>query len=239
MKKIQSTCNYCALDCNLDYYVEDGKIVKVLPTQGYPVNDGFCCIKGISLDKQQTVVRTSPLPQIRQKDGTMKQASWDEAFGYVAEKMQEIQEKYGPESLAGISTGQMTMEDFALFGHVMRNYLKANVDGNTRLCMATAVVAHKQSYGFDAPGFTLKDLELSDTIIFIGANPVVAHPILWDRVRKNPNPDRKVIVIDPRKSETARNADYWYGLKWRSDLYLFYTIARWLIENNGDRKSVV
>lgn len=233
MKKIQSTCNYCALDCNLDYYVEDGKIVKVLPTQGYPVNDGFCCIKGISLDKQQTVVRTSPLPQIRQKDGTMKQASWDEAFGYVAEKMQEIQEKYGPESLAGISTGQMTMEDFALFGHVMRNYLKANVDGNTRLCMATAVVAHKQSYGFDAPGFTLKDLELSDTIIFIGANPVVAHPILWDRVRKNPNPDRKVIVIDPRKSETARNADYWYGLKWRSDLYLFYTIARWLIENNG------
>lgn len=233
MKKIQSTCNYCALDCNLDYYVEDGKIVKVLPTQGYPVNDGFCCIKGISLDKQQTVVRTSPLPQIRQKDGTMKQASWDEAFGYVAEKIQEIQEKYGPESLAGISTGQMTMEDFALFGHVMRNYLKANVDGNTRLCMATAVVAHKQSYGFDAPGFTLKDLELSDTIIFIGANPVVAHPILWDRVRKNPNPARKVIVIDPRKSETARNADYWYGLKWRSDLYLFYTIARWLIENDG------
>lgn len=98
--------------------------------------------------------------------------------------------------------------------------------------MATAVVAHKQSYGFDAPGFTLKDLELSDRIIFIGANPVVAHPILWGRVRQNQVPDHKIIVIDPRKSETAMNADYWYGLKWRSDLLLLYTVANQLIEKD-------
>lgn len=228
MKKVQSTCNYCALDCNLDFYVEDEKIVRVLPTKGYPVNDGFCCIKGLSLDKQQTVVKTSPLPKIRQADGSMKEVSWDEGFQYVADQLQELQAKYGRESVAGISTGQLTMEEFAIFGHVMRNYLKTNVDGNTRLCMATAVVAHKQSYGFDAPGYTLKDLELSDTIIFIGANPVVAHPILWKRVRQNP--DKKVIVIDPRKSETAMNADYWYPVKCRGDLYLLYTLANVLIE---------
>lgn len=228
MRKIQSTCNYCALDCNMDFYVEEGRIVKVLPTKGYPVNDGFCCIKGLSLDKQQTVVKTSPLPKIRQKDGSMKEVSWDEGFAYVADKLKELQAKYGQESVAGISTGQLTMEEFALFGHVMRNYLKANVDGNTRLCMATAVVAHKQSFGFDAPGFTLKDLELSDTIIFVGANPVVAHPILWKRVRLNPN--KKVIVIDPRKSETAMNADYWYPVTWKGDLWLLYTLANVLIE---------
>lgn len=228
MKKVQSTCNYCALDCNLDFYVEDEKIVRVLPTKGYPVNDGFCCIKGLSLDKQQTVVKTSPLPKIRQADGSMKEVSWDEGFQYVADQLQELQAKYGRESVAGISTGQLTMEEFAIFGHVMRNYLKTNVDGNTRLCMATAVVAHKQSYGFDAPGYTLKDLELSDTIIFIGANPVVAHPILWKRVRQNP--DKKVIVIDPRKSETAMNANYWYPVKCRGDLYLLYTLANVLIE---------
>ena len=63
MKKVQSTCNYCALDCNLDFYVEDEKIVRVLPTKGYPVNDGFCCIKGLSLDKQQTVVKTRSFRQ--------------------------------------------------------------------------------------------------------------------------------------------------------------------------------
>ena len=228
MKKVQSTCNYCALDCNMDFYVEDGRIVKVLPTKGYPVNDGFCCIKGLSLDRQQTVVKTSPLPKIRQADGSMKEVTWDEGFSHVADKLKELQEKYGKESVAGISTGQLTMEEFALFGHVMRNYLKTNVDGNTRLCMATAVVAHKQSYGFDAPGYTLKDLELSDTIIFVGANPVVAHPILWKRVRQNP--DKKVIVIDPRKSETAMNADYWYPVKCRGDLRLFYILAKVLID---------
>lgn len=230
MEKIQSTCNFCALDCNLDYYVENDQIVKVVPTKGYPVNDGFSCIKGLSLDKQQTVVKTNPLPKIRQENGEFEYVSWTEGFQYVADKIKELQAKYGNESVAGISTGQLTLEEFALFGHVMRNYLKTNVDGNTRLCMATAVVAHKQSYGFDAPGFTLKDLEISDTIIFIGSNPVVAHPILWSRVLKNPN--KKIVVLDPRRSETAMNADYWYGLKWRSDLSLLYTIAHVLIEKD-------
>lgn len=232
MQKIQSTCNYCAIDCNLDFYVEDNRVVRTVPTKGYPVNDGFCCIKGLSLDKQQQTVKPDSLPKIRQQDGTFKEVSWEEGFQYVADKLKELQAKYGQESVAGISTGQLTMEEFAIFGHVMRNYLKANVDGNTRLCMATAVVAHKQSYGFDAPGFTMKDLELSDRLIFIGANPVVAHPILWGRVRQNQVPDHKIIVIDPRKSETAMNADYWYGLKWRSDLLLLYTIANLLIEKD-------
>ncbi len=232
MKKVQTTCNYCALDCNLDFYVENNRVVKTVPTAGYPVNDGFCCIKGLSLDKQQTTVKPGCLPKIRQEDGSFQEVSWEEGFQYVADKLKEIQAKYGQESVAGISTGQLTMEEFAIFGHVMRNYLKTNVDGNTRLCMATAVVAHKQSYGFDAPGFTLKDLELSDTIIFIGANPVVAHPILWGRVRNNQVPGHKIIVIDPRRSETAMNADYWYGLRWRSDLLLMYTLANQLIEKD-------
>ncbi len=232
MKKIQSTCNFCAIDCNLDFYVEDNKIVRTVPTKGYPVNDGFSCIKGLSLSKQQTTVKPNSLPKIRQEDGSFRQVSWEEAFTYVADKLKEIQAKYGTESVAGISTGQLTLEEFALFGHVMRNYLQTNVDGNTRLCMATAVVAHKQSYGFDAPGYTLKDLELSDTLIFIGSNPVVAHPIVWGRVRQNKVPGHKVIVIDPRRSETAMNADYWYGLKWRSDLLLLYTVANLLIEKD-------
>ncbi len=232
MKKVQSTCNYCAIDCNLDFYVEDNRVVRTVPTKGYPVNNGFCCIKGLSLDKQQKTVKPNSLPKIRQEDGSFQTVSWEEGFQYVADKLKELQSRYGQESVAGISTGQLTMEEFAIFGHVMRNYLKTNVDGNTRLCMATAVVAHKQSYGFDAPGYTLEDLELSDTIIFIGANPVVAHPILWGRVRQNKVPGHKIIVIDPRKSETAMNADYWYGLKWRSDLLLLYTVANQLIEKD-------
>ena len=228
MKKVQSTCNFCALACNMDFYVEDDKIVKVVPTKGYPVNDGFSCIKGLSLDKQQTVVKSSSLPKVRHNDGSFKTLEWDDAFKYVADRFLEIQEKYGKESVAGISTGQLTLEEFALLGHVMRNHLKTNLDGNTRLCMASAVVAHKQSFGFDAPPYTLQDAELSDTIVLIGANPVVAHPVFWGRIRSNKN--KKLIVIDPRRSETAQNADYWYGIKGKSDLALFYTVANLIIE---------
>lgn len=230
MKKVQSTCNYCALACNIDFHVEDGKIVKVLPTKDYPVNDGFSCIKGLSLDKQQTVIKATELPRVKQADGSIKSMEWNETYKYVAEKFLEIQNKYGKESVAGISTGQLPFEEFALLGHIMRNELKANLDGNTRLCMATSVVAHKQSFGFDAPPYTLKDAELSDTIVLIGGNPVVTHPIFWGRIRKNTN--KKLIVIDPRRSETAEHADYYYGIKGKSDLVLFYTAANLLIEKN-------
>ena len=230
MKKIQSTCNLCALACNLDFYVEDGKIEKVAPTVDYSVNKGLCCIKGLNLDKQQTKIKARKAPLLRDENGNMKEISWEEGFKTFAEKMTAIQEKYGKESVAFISTGQMPTEDMALLGHVGRNYMKINGDGNTRLCMATSVVAHKQSFGFDAPPYTLNDAELSDTIIFIGANPVIAHPVFWGRVRKNTT--AKVITIDPRKSETAMNSDIWLDIKPKADLVLLYTLANVLIEKN-------
>ncbi len=158
----------------------------------------------------------------------MKEISWEEGFKTFAKKMTSIQEKYGKESVAFISTGQMPTEDMALLGHVGRNYMGINGDGNTRLCMATSVVAHKQSFGFDAPPYTLNDAELSDTIILIGANPVIAHPVFWGRIRENK--DARIITIDPRKSETAMNSDIWIDIKPKADLVLMYTLANVLIE---------
>ncbi len=228
MKKIQSTCNLCALACNIDFYVENGKIAKVSPTVDYPVNKGFCCIKGLNLDKQQTKFKARKNPLLRDENGEMKEISWEEGFKTFAKKMTSIQEKYGKESVAFISTGQMPTEDMALLGHVDRNYMGINGDGNTRLCMATSVVAHKQSFGFDAPPYTLNDAELSDTIILIGANPVIAHPVFWGRIRENK--DAKIITIDPRKSETAMNSDIWIDIKPKADLVLMYTLANVLIE---------
>ena len=228
MKRIQSTCNYCALACNLDFYTEDGKIKRVVPTPHYPVNKGFSCIKGLNLDKQCTKFNGSKKPLLKMKNGERKAIEWKEAFEIFASKMTAIQEKYGKESVAYISTGQLPTEEMALLGHVGRSYMGINGDGNTRLCMASAVVAYKQSFGFDAPPYTLKDLELSDTIFFIGANPVIAHPIAWGRVRKNK--DAKIITIDPRKSETAMNSDMWIDIKTKGDLALFYTLANVLIE---------
>lgn len=238
MKKIQSTCNLCALACNLDFYVKDNEIVKVVPTEDYPVNNGFSCIKGLRLDKQQTKIKPTKRPLLRYKNGEMKEIEWDEAFELFAKKMTDIQKEYGQESVAFISTGQMPTEDMALLGHVGRNYMKIPGDGNTRLCMATSVVAHKQSFGFDAPPYTLKDAELSDTLIFIGANPVIAHPIFWGRVREN-NKNAKIVVIDPRKSETAMNANEWIDIKPKGDLDLLYTIANILIEKDYIDKDYI
>lgn len=239
MKKTQSTCNYCALACNLDFYTEHEQIVKIVPTPDYPVNKGFSCIKGLRLDRQQQLFKPDPRPRMKQADGSFSHVEWQEGLQQTANRLQEIIAKYGPDSVAGISTGQLTMEEMALFGHVMRTYLKGNVDGNTRLCMATSVVAHKQSFGYDAPPYTLNDAELSDTIILIGANPVVAHPVFWGRIRMNKLPNKKVIVIDPRRSETAKQADIHYKLKAKADLKVMYILAKYLLDQGWIDESYI
>lgn len=229
MKVIRSTCNYCSIACNMDFHVEDdGFIKRVVPTVDYPVNKGFCCVKGLNLDKQNTEFENPVLPLVRDKSGELKQIQWQEAFDLFAKRVIEIQGKYGKESFAFLSTGQLATEEMALAGHIGRTFLGGNGDGNTRLCMATSVVAYKQSFGFDAPPYTLNDLEHSDVIIFIGSNPIVAHPILWGKTKNNKECIK--IAIDPRRTETVTNCDIWIDIKPKSDLTLLYTLANVLIE---------
>lgn len=233
----QSTCNYCSLACNLEFYVEDNMIKKILPKKDYPVNGKFTCLKGINLDKQCSRYGKDKLPVLKDEYGNKRAISWNEAFELFADKMRYIQNKYGVESAAYISTGQITTEELALLGLVGRIHMGINGDGNTRLCMASTVMAYKQSFGFDAPPYTLKDLEISDTLVFIGANPAIAHPVAWSRVKKNKS--ASIVVIDPRESETAQNADIWLDIIPKSDIYLLYTLANVLIENNWiDREYI-
>lgn len=232
MKVVRSTCNYCSIACNFDFHVEDdGFIQRVKPAKDYPVNKGFCCVKGLNLDKQNTIYENPVLPLLRNEKGKLEHISWEKAFNIFAERVKKIQDEYGKESFAFLSTGQLCTEEMALAGHIGRTFLGGNGDGNTRLCMATAVVAYKQSFGFDSPPYTFEDLELSDVMIFIGCNPVVAHPILWSRVIKNRNKDKKIISIDPRRTETVTNSDMWIDIKPKSDLRLLYTLANVLIED--------
>lgn len=231
MKVVRSTCNYCSIACNFDFHVnENGFIERVKPAEDYPINKGFCCVKGLNLDKQNTIYENPVLPLLRNEQGNLEHISWDEAFNIFAERVKSIQDEHGKESFAFLSTGQLLSEEMALAGHIGRTFLGGNGDGNTRLCMATAVVAYKQSFGFDAPPYTLEDLEHSDVMIFIGCNPIVAHPILWSRIAKNKNKDKKVIVIDPRKSESATKADMWIDVNPKSDIRLLYTLSNILIQ---------
>lgn len=166
MQTMQTTCNYCSLGCNFDVTTDGNEITKIIPSKNYPVNKGFSCIKGLNLDKQGVMNSPEAKPRIKDKDGNIKHVSWDEAFKYTASKLNEIKEKYGSQAIAGISTGQLDTEGMAIFGHVVRNFLGGNLDGNTRLCMATSVVAHKQCFGFDAPPYTLNDFEFVGHYIF-------------------------------------------------------------------------
>jgi assimilatory nitrate reductase catalytic subunit len=171
---------------------------------------------------------TSPL--LRGADGRLAPVSWDQANQEFVQRFKAVMEKYGPESVAFISTGQIPMEEMALLGSVAKFGMGwIHGDGNTRQCMATAAVAYKQAFGFDAPPFTYDDFEESDLMVFVGSNPVINHPIMWNRVKKN-QMDATIVAIDPRKTETTQEAAIHLQIQPKSDLYLLYGITRILIE---------
>ncbi len=171
-------------------------------------------------------------PYIRDAKNKLISTDWDTALRDFCKNFKNIQLKHGKESVAFLSTGQIPIEEMALLGSVAKFGMGiVHGDGNTRQCMASAATAYKQSFGFDAPPFTYQDYEESDTLIFIGANPCIAHPIMWERVVRNKH-KAKIIVIDPRKTETASAATHHYPIQPKSDLYLLYTIAKILIRND-------
>src|SRR6185437_9433674 len=125
--------------------------------------------------------------------------------------------------------GQIPLEEMLYLGALAKFGMgMIHGDGNTRQCMASSVVAHKESFGFDAPPYTYQDLEESDVLVFVGANPCIAHPILWQRVMRNPHRP-EIIVVEPRRTETAMLATQHLALQPKSDLELFYGLAHILI----------
>ena len=160
----------------------------------------------------------------------VRPVDWHAAMATMADRFKAIQAAHGPESVAFLSTGQIATEEMALLGAVAKFGMgMVHGDGNTRQCMATAVVAYKQAFGFDAPPYTYEDFEESDCLVFVGANLCIAHPILWERVMRNRH-DPEIIVIDPRRTETAMAATLHLPVRPKSDLVLFYGLANLLIQ---------
>src|SRR5690606_38815272 len=121
-------------------------------------------------------------PLIRRGDGSFRPATWTQAAETFVGRVKAIQAAHGPESFAFLSTGQITVEEMALLGATTKFGMGVvHGDGNTRQCMATAATAYKQAFGFDAPPFTYQDFEEADVMVFVGSNPVIAHPIIWNR----------------------------------------------------------
>lgn len=222
-------CGFCATGCGLDIHLKDGQAINLSPATEYPVNLGMACPKGWEALTPLRSPDRALTPYLRDQHGVLRPTDWQTALDTFVTRFKAIQAKHGPESVAFLSTGQITFEEMALLGALGRFGMGIkHCDGNTRQCMATAATAYKQSFGFDAPPFTYADLEASDVLIFIGANPCIAHPIMWERVCKNPN-NPHVIVLDPRRTETAQAATQHLPLRPKSDLEVLYAVAHVLI----------
>ena len=224
----KAICGFCSTGCGLTVHLKEGEAINLTPDPEYPVNLGTACPKGWEALSVLDASDRATMPLLHGKP-----VDWDTALRFFCDKMREIQAKHGPEAAAFLSTGQIMFEEMAYLGALAKFGMgMIHGDGNTRQCMATAVAAYKESFGFDSPPFTYEDFEQSDVLIFIGANPCIAHPIMWQRVLKNKrNPE--IIVVDPRSTETSMAATQHYAIRPKSDLTLLYGIAHLLIRDHS------
>ena len=227
-----SVCGYCSTGCCLTLHLKDGEAVSLSPKTDYSVNLGMACPKGWEALTVLDAPDRATTPLLKDASGKLRPVDWNTALTTFVDRFKRIQDKHGAESVAFLSTGQIPNEEMALLGALAKFGMgMTHGDGNTRQCMATAVVAYKQSFGFDAPPYTYADFEESDTIVLVGSNLCLAHPIMWERVMRNRNKP-EIIVVDPRRTETAMAATLHLPLKPKSDMDLFYGIARILIERD-------
>ncbi|MBK8475978.1 MAG: molybdopterin oxidoreductase family protein [Opitutaceae bacterium] len=228
----RSICGFCSTGCSLEIHLDaSGQAINLTPDKRYPVNLGMACPKGWEALTPLAAPDRATTPLLRNRaTGKLEPVDWPTALHAFVEKFQGIQARHGRPALSFLSTGQIPMEEMALLGALGKFGMgMLHVDSNTRQCMATAHVAYKQSFGFDAPGFTYADFEESDVLVFVGANPCIAHPIMWQRVKRNRHNPR-IVVIDPRATETAMQATLHLAPYPKSDLTLLYGLARELIQ---------
>jgi anaerobic selenocysteine-containing dehydrogenase len=224
-------CGYCSTGCGLKVHLKDGQAINLTPTPDYPVNLGMACPKGWEALRVLQSDDRATMPLVRNRvDGSFGEVSWQDALRLFCDRFKRIQDEHGNDSVAFLSTGQIPTEEMAFLGSLAKFGMgMLHGDGNTRQCMATSVVAYKQAFGFDAPPFTYADFEQSDALVFVGANPCIGHPILWQRVLRNRN-NPALIVIDPRKTETAMAATEHLAIRPKSDMSLLYGLAKMLMD---------
>jgi assimilatory nitrate reductase catalytic subunit len=227
---VATTCGYCSVGCGMFVGVKQGRAVSVRGNPDHPVNRGMLCPKGLSEHHTIAADTRARYPLLR-KGGVMARVGWDEALTSMAATFRDVQRRHGPGAVGVISTGQLVTEEFYALGKLVQLGLgTSNYDGNTTLCMSTAVAGYKRSFGSDGPPGAYEDLERADVILLIGANIAENHPILCWRLQNNPG--ATVIVVDPRVTKTAMLADLHLPIRPRSDLALLNGLIHVVIEHN-------
>ena len=226
MKHCNTTCPYCGVGCGVTARIDRGDVIEVMGDGNHPANAGRLCVKGTAL--AETLGHEGRLLHPSLHD---EQLDWDSALALVADKLRSTRQQYGPGSVAFYLSGQLLTEDYYVANKLMKGFLgSANVDTNSRLCMSSAVAAYKRAFGEDLVPCSYEDLETCDLLLMIGSNAAWTHPVAYQRITaaKKQNPDKKIVVVDTRRTATSDIADLHLQLNPGSDAFLFAGLLHYL-----------
>ncbi|WP_110649932.1 nitrate reductase [Salinicola peritrichatus] len=221
-----TTCPYCGVGCGVVATIEDGALTGVAGDAEHPANQGRLCVKGSALHETLGAEGRLLQPHV---DG--QAVTWEYALECVAERLAATRREHGRESVAAYLSGQLLTEDYYVANKLFKGFLGTpHVDTNSRLCMASAVAAYKRSFGADAVPCCYEDLECAELVVLVGSNLAWNHPVLYQRLKaaKSRNPLMRVVVIDPRVTDSCEIADLYLGIAPGSDARLFNGLLAWM-----------
>jgi assimilatory nitrate reductase catalytic subunit len=230
MTTTRTTCPYCGVGCGVLAKRETDGSVTVVGDPEHPANFGKLCSKGLALGETFNAEQRLFYPQI---NGA--RVAWDAATTRVAEKFSEAIAEYGPDSVAFYVSGQFLTEDYYVANKLMKGFIgSANIDTNSRLCMASAVAGHKRAFGADIVPCNYSDLEEADLVVLTGSNLAWCHPVLFQRlIAAREKRGTKIVVIDPRRTITAAAADFHLAISPQSDVALYNGLFTYLYSRDG------
>lgn len=224
-RETKSTCCYCGVGCGVIIETENDQITHVKGDPDHPANFGRLCTKGSTLHLTAKLDARALYPELRTtRDAPRERVSWDASLDFVVDKFADTIAKHGPDSVAFYLSGQLLTEDYYVFNKLAKGLIGTNnVDTNSRLCMSSAVAGYKTTLGADSPPTCYEDIDHTQCLFIAGSNTAFAHPIVFRRIEdaKAKNPDMKVVVVDPRRTDTAQFADLHLAILPGTDVALF------------------
>lgn len=231
-----TTCPYCGVGCGVIATVSDDNTPNRVRIQGdpeHPANHGRLCVKGSALADTLSLEGRLLQPLLRDGDGQAQSVPWGQALDRVAGGLRHIIDQYGPEAVAFYVSGQLLTEDYYVVNKLVKGWLgTAHIDTNSRLCMSSAVAGHKRAFGEDLVGGNYKDLEEADLVVLVGSNTAWCHPVVYQRLMQSrrERPEKRIVVVDPRRTATCEQADLHLPVKAGSDVWLFNGLLTYLEE---------
>ncbi len=220
---VRTTCPYCGVGCGILAKPDGRGGAAIAGDPEHPANFGRLCSKGSALGETLGLATRLQHPMLRQADGTLARVSWDDALASVADGFTRTIAQHGPDAVAFYLSGQLLTEDYYVANKLMKGFLgSANVDTNSRLCMASSVAGHRRAFGADMVPGSYRDIDEADLIVLVGSNAAWCHPVLYQRMVANQRArGARIVVIDPRRTASAEDADLHLAVAPGMDTVLF------------------